>query len=83
MVGVGLVVVEAARAIDINPSKNNQQPSFWDTGGNSFSIFNGDPKRIQRANAVDAKSFDTKVEVTPNPLSLAKLKAVAPNPSSR
>jgi hypothetical protein len=66
---------------DINPSKNNQPPSFWDTGGNHFSIFNGDPKRIQRANAVDPKSFDSKLIVSPNPLSLTTLRAVGPNPS--
>ena len=79
---LSMAAFDAAPAIDINPSKNNQPPSFWESGsGNSFSIFNGDPKRIQRANAVDAKSFDTKVEVSPNPLSLKALKAVAPNPS--
>ena len=79
---LGMAAFDAAPAIDINPSKNNQPPSFWSSGsGNSFSIFNGDPKRIQRANAVDPKSFDTKVDVTPNPLSLKALKAIAPNPS--
>ena len=72
-----------APAIDnINPSKNNQPPSFWSSGGgNSFSIFNGDPKRIQRANAVDPKSFDTKLEISPNPLSLKVVKTGTPNPS--
>jgi hypothetical protein len=74
VVGLGVAAVDAAMAIDINPSKNNQPPSFWDTGGNSFSIFNGDPKRIQRANEVDPKSFDEKVEVVPSPLSLSAAK---------
>jgi hypothetical protein len=79
---MSLTVLNVAPAIDINPSKNNQQPSFWQDGaGKSFSIFNGDPKRIQRANAVDPKSFDEKVEVSPNPFSLKALKSVAPNPS--
>lgn len=78
---ISWAALDGAMAIDINPSKNNQPPSFWDTGGNKFSIFNGDPKRIQRANAVDAKSFDTKVEVLPNPLSLKAAKAGTPNPS--
>jgi hypothetical protein len=79
---IGVAAFDAASAIDINPSKNNQPPSFWSSGGGSkFSIFNGDPKRIQRANAVDVKSFDTKVEVTPNPLSIKTVKAIAPNPS--
>jgi hypothetical protein len=78
---LGMAAFDAAPAIDINPSKNNQPPSFWQGPGNHFSIFNGDPKRIQRANAVDPKSFDTKVEVSPNPLSLKALKVIAPNPS--
>ena len=78
---ISMIAFDAASALDINPSKNNQPPSFWDTGGNSFSIFNGDPKRIQRANAVDPKSFDTKVDVSPNPLSLKVILAVGPNPS--
>jgi hypothetical protein len=78
---LGLAVFDAASGLDINPSKNNQPPSFWDTGGNRFSIFNGDPKRIQRANEVDAKVFDTAVEISPNPLSIKALKAIAPNPS--
>ena len=78
---LGLAAFDAAPAIDINPSKNNQPPSFWSGSGNRFSIFNGDPKRIQRANAVEPKSFDARVEVSPNPLSLKALKAVAPNPS--
>lgn len=72
---------DAASAIDINPSKETVPRSSWDQGGNRFSIFNGDPKRIQRANAVDPKSFDTKVEVSPNPMSLKTVKLVGPNPS--
>src|SRR6202041_1109727 len=62
--------------------KETLPPSAWESSsGNNFSIFNGDPKRIQRANAVDAKSFDSKVEVSPNPLSLKAVKAGGPNPS--
>jgi hypothetical protein len=79
---LGVAAWEMAEAIDINPSKDNQPPSFWESGaGNHFSIFNGDPKRIQRANEVDPKSFDSKLDVSPNPLSIKALKATAPNPS--
>ncbi len=79
---LSMAAIDGALAIDINPSKNNQPDSFWQSGaGNHFSIFNGDPKRIQRANEVDPKAFDEKVVVTPNPLSIKALKAVAPNPS--
>jgi hypothetical protein len=76
-----VAVFDAASAIDVNPSKETVPRSSWDTGGNRFSIFNGDPKRIQRANAVDPKSFDTKVEISPNPLSVKTVKTVGPNPS--
>jgi hypothetical protein len=78
-----VVAADASLAIDVNPSKNNQPPSFYTDGGRSFSIFNGDPKRIQRANAIDPKSFDVKLELSPNPLSIKALKAIAPNPSIR
>jgi hypothetical protein len=70
-----------AAAIDINPSKDNQLPGFWEDSGNHFSIFNGDPKRIQRANAVDPKNFDCAIDLSPNPISLKALKTIAPNPS--
>jgi hypothetical protein len=67
-------------AIDVSPSKDTVPRSSFDTGGNSFSIFNGDPKRIQRANAVDAKAFDCQVVISPNPLSLQGTKTGVPNP---
>jgi hypothetical protein len=70
-----------ARAIDVNPSKVTNPPNNYEGGGNHFSIFNGDPKRIQRANAVDYKSFDAVVEISPNPLSLSQAKMAGPNPS--
>lgn len=69
------------RAIDINPSKETVPRDAWDTGGNRFSIFNGDPKRIQRANEVDPKAFDAKLTVSPTPFSLKSLLAIGPNPS--
>lgn len=68
------------RAIDISPSKDTIPRSSFDTGGNKFSIFNGDPKRIQRANEVDPKAFDAKVTLSPNPLPLAATKTGTPNP---
>jgi hypothetical protein len=79
--GLFCLVANLTSAIDINPSKETVPRNSWDTGGNRFTIFNGDPKRIQRANAVDPKSFDTKLVVSPNPLSLRAVEAVGPNPS--
>ncbi len=72
-----------ALAIDISPSKETVPRDSRDTGGNRFAIFNGDPKRIQRANEVDPTSFDTKLDASPNPLSLRALAAVGPNPSDK
>jgi hypothetical protein len=69
-----------ASAIDVSPSKDTIPRSSFDTGGNNFSIFNGDPKRIQRANAVDPKSFDCQIVISPNPLALATVKLGTPNP---
>jgi hypothetical protein len=57
-------------AIDINPSKQNTDPEFYNHGGTHFSIFAGDPKRIQKANEVQCKDFDAKLVISPNPISL-------------
>ncbi len=77
---VTVAALTTVRAIDVNPSKNVQPPSFYEGPGNHFSIFNGDPKRIQRANEVDAKAFDAKVETSPSAVALGALKAAATNP---
>jgi hypothetical protein len=67
-------------AIDVSPSKDTIPRSSFDTGGNRFSIFNGDPKRIQRANAVDPTAFDSQLVLSPNPLALQSTKLITPNP---
>ncbi len=68
-----------SRAVDVNPSKDVNPGLF--SGGSHFSIFNGDPKRIQRANEVVLKDFDASVKIDPNPASIRVLKAGALNPS--
>jgi hypothetical protein len=81
---LGLVLAaapERARAIDVSPSKNTIPRGSFDTGGNRFSIFNGDPKRIQRANEVNWHSFDAKVAISPNPMSLKAVKETGPDPA--
>jgi hypothetical protein len=67
-------------AIDVSPSKDTIPRNSFDMGGNHFSIFNGDPKRIQRANAVDPKAFDCAITLSPNPFSLQAMKVTGPNP---
>jgi Intracellular proteinase inhibitor len=78
-----MTVSATAPAIDVSPSKDTIPRSSFDTGGNRFSIFNGDPKRIQRANEVDCKQFTAKVQISPNPLSLKEAESIGPNPSMK
>lgn len=67
-------------AVEIDQSKKTVPDKFVDPGAKRFSIFSGDPQRIQRANAINFSDFETKIEVTPNPLSL---KEAADAPSGR
>ncbi len=67
-----------ARAIDINPSRDNE-PDKSNSTGNRFSIFAGDPNRIQKANTIDFKDFTAKVELNTNGVGLA---ATRNDPSS-
>ena len=60
------------RAIDINPSRENAPNSRDNSGGNGrFSIFNGDPARVQKANSIDFKDFKPTLEIDPATISLA------------
>ena len=82
LVGAALLVGPGRLfAIDVSPSKDTIPSSAYEGGGNHFSIFNGDPKRIQRANDVNPRSFDAAVKIAPNPLSLKAVRSVGPNPS--
>ncbi len=67
-----------AAAIDINPSRENE-PNKDTGGGNRFSIFAGDPNRIQKANTIDFKDFASKVELNTSGVGLA---ATQSDPSS-
>lgn len=76
-----LATSTVAGAIDVDPSKTTVPRNDWDTGGNHFDIFRGDPKRIQKANEIDPKSFDTKLEITPDPLLLKTQMQASATPS--
>ncbi len=67
----------ALMAVDIDPSRDNIPDKDNTQGGNGegrFSIFNGDPARIQRANSIDFKDFAPTLTLTPSELSLAERK---------
>ncbi len=58
-------------AIDVDPSKKTVPEKFYNSSGNRFSIFAGDPERIQKANAIDFSDFENKIEITPTPLAIS------------
>lgn len=74
------LVLVPTYAVEIDQSKKTVPDKFVDPGAKRFSIFSGDPKRIQRANAIDFADMETKITVTPNPLSL---KSAEEAPSGR
>ncbi|HEY8965097.1 MAG TPA: BsuPI-related putative proteinase inhibitor, partial [Candidatus Methylacidiphilales bacterium] len=54
------------------PSRDNAPNSRDNSGGSGrFSIFSGDPARIQKANSIDFQDFKASVDVDPAGLSLA------------
>jgi hypothetical protein len=68
-----LFCLGAAWAIDVESSKPVPNTVNTNNGSNlkKFSIFSGDPDRIKRANEVDLKFVESKLEVSPNPFSFA------------
>jgi hypothetical protein len=70
-----LVLVPLVVAVDISPSRQNIPEKFKGGGGKRFSIFAGDPERVQRANEVKVTDFSGEVEVEPQQISIAALRA--------
>jgi Intracellular proteinase inhibitor len=74
--------ISAASAIDVDASKKNQPEQFINPAGNKpFSLFSGDPKRIQNANTINFNDFEKKIEVTPGSLSLKEARALGTRPA--
>jgi len=74
-VAVSLPLV-SLRAVDVSPSRDNIPNKDQTEGGNGarFSIFDGDPARIQRANSIDFKDFAPTLTLNPAEVSLAERK---------
>jgi hypothetical protein len=68
------LALASGHAVDVHPSREVQPEKFREPGGKRFSIFAGDPNRIQKANEIKFEDFEAKLEVTPNPLSLESAK---------
>ena len=70
-----------APAQNINPSKSTVPDKFVNPPGKRYSIFAGDPERVQRANEVNVKDFTGEVLLEPKALSLSgqSIEGTAPN----
>ncbi|MDR1145185.1 MAG: hypothetical protein LBK71_03505 [Verrucomicrobiales bacterium] len=63
-------IASSSLAQDINPSRQVVPNRFINPPGKRFSIFSGDPERVQRANEINLGDFKGKISLTP--ASLAK-----------
>jgi hypothetical protein len=52
-------------AVDVSPSKRVVPKKFIDPPGKRYSIFAGDPERVQRANEVKLEDFATSLKLEP------------------
>jgi hypothetical protein len=67
--------IATAAAADISPSRDNVPNAAPSQSTSRFSIFSGDPARIQRANSVDFRDFTPTLVISPVAVSLAERKA--------
>ncbi|GAB4242145.1 MAG: hypothetical protein OHK005_05750 [Candidatus Methylacidiphilales bacterium] len=70
-----LLGIPPLAAVDISPSRENIPERFRTGGGKRFSIFAGDPERVQRANEIRFSDFSAEVTIDPPEISLAALRA--------
>jgi hypothetical protein len=73
---VSLLGIFPAWAIDVSPSKNTHPDIINDTPRQHWSLFSvrfGDPKRIDKANQVNLRNVEARLQVERNPFSLASL----------
>jgi hypothetical protein len=59
-------------AIDVNPNRRTIPDKFINPPGKRYSLFAGDPARVQRANEINLKEFKTELAVAPASISLSQ-----------
>jgi hypothetical protein len=74
LIALSLIVPFAASAVDVSPSKTVQPEKFMEPNGKRFSIFSGDPERVQKANEINFGDFETKLDASPNPISAKQVR---------
>lgn len=60
-----------ALAVDVNPNRRTVPEKFINPPGKRFSLFSGDPERIQRANEVNLNDFKAEGSLEPATISLS------------
>jgi hypothetical protein len=68
------VTVTSALAVDIDPSRRVVPEKFTNPPGKRFSIFSGDPERVQRANEVNLGDFGAELKIEPASIASATIK---------
>ncbi len=68
-----LLLPEWLPAADIRPARRTVPEQFVNPPGKRFSLFSGDPERIQRANEINLKDFSVEIKLNPADISLSSL----------
>ncbi|NJK92809.1 MAG: hypothetical protein HC904_13895 [Blastochloris sp.] len=78
--GSGILALPQIHA-QINPSRSSVPDKFINPPGKRYSIFAGDPERVQKANEVNIKDFSGDLSIEPKTLSLSGKASdgIAPN----
>jgi len=67
-----------AYSADISPSRKVVPDQFRDPPGKRYSLFAGDPKRVQKANEVKVEDFTASLELSANQISISASADAAP-----
>lgn len=68
---LGLFLSTTLLAVDISPSRTVVPEKYRNAPGKRYSIFAGDPERVQKANEVNTKEFEARVELEVPTISLS------------
>lgn len=58
-------------SVDVNPTRRVIPDKFINPAGKRYSLFSGDPARVQRANEINLDDFKAELSITPASISLS------------
>ncbi|MFH1066304.1 MAG: BsuPI-related putative proteinase inhibitor [bacterium] len=74
---VAFALASSAWAIEIDRTRQTVPEKFVNPVGKRFSLFSGDPERVQRANEVKVDDLKARLKIKPAECSLAHLQSTA------